>query len=333
MALRYLDSFDDYQTADASKYWPVHAWFTITSGGRTGNALELSDSTELASKVLDAQATWVVGVAFKAAGLNTTFLRIIDSATVQCYLRSNANGTLSLVNGDNTVIATSSLPTEAISTDTWYYIELKVTIGAAASYAVRVNGVEWFSGTGDTQNSANATADTIQLLGGNYHYFDDLYILDGTGGADDDFWGDITVVSKFPSANGDQNDFTPSAGSNYECVDESATDFPDDDTTYVESGTVDHIDLYAMGDLDGYSDADYTVKGFQVNMVAKKSDTGTKTMRTQVKQDATVYDGAVVAPSADSYAAYSTPYGVAPDTTAWTVDKVNALQIGAKIVS
>jgi len=348
MAIRYLDGFDDYQTADLTKNWTTvigsATYVLIQGSGRTGSRLALLNATGLISvaMTLDAQATWIIGFAFRvsinvAPSSAVAFLEILDAGSAQVDLRFMPDNTLRITRA-GTTLATS---TEAILEDTWYYVELKVTIGNAGSYQLRVNGQDWIaSAVGDTQATANATGNMIRL-NSLYPkivdlYFDDLYLLDGTGATDNDFWGDVTVLSKFPNGNGATNNFTgqdADSTDNYLNADEKATDFPDEDTTYNESGTVGHIDLYDMEDLTGYTEADYDVMGVMATVCAKKSDTGVKTMCVEVRHDSTNYDGDTFAPSATSYANFNQCYGDAPDTTAWTVAAVNALQVGAKIVS
>ena len=338
MANRYMDGFEDYQTADVNKYWTNASYMGIETGGRTGSAFH-TDTGGYVNRTFDAQTTWTIGCAYKVPTVivASSLIALYDDSTNQVDLYLNANGKIS-VRRNTTVLATS---TNSINGNTYYYFEITATIDNAGSYQVWVNDVSWIDDgaggpkSGDTQNTANASANVVSLTVPAASYLDDLYINDATGGVDDGRWGDVTILSKFPNGNGATNNFTgqdADSTDNYLNVDEAATDFPDE-ATYNESGTIGHIDLYAMQDLTGYTDGTHSVMGVQVCVVAKKTDTGVKTMCTEVRQDSTNYDGSAFAPSATSYAGFHTQYGNAPDATAWTVVKFNALQVGAKIVS
>ena len=86
--------------------------------------------------------------------------------------------------------------------------------------------------------TANATADGLQLGMGSIPNgtptwdVDDLYVLDGTAStpANNDFLGDVRVEGLDPNAAGSNAAWTPSAGANYACVNETP---PTDDTSYV----------------------------------------------------------------------------------------------------
>ena len=151
-----------------------------------------------------------------------------------------------------------------------------------------------------------------------------MYVCDTGGGRNDDFLGDVKVVTLRPNADTAQADFTPSAGSaHYSLVAEAPDD--DGDASYVESGTVGHKDLYGYQDLTGTPAA---IMAVQVATVARKDDAGSRSLRAVLKSGATTANGATRV-LGTSYALYDDRFEVDPATeAAWTKAGVDALQAG-----
>jgi len=344
MSLRFIDSFDHYQTADITKKWTAISAYgggVIEAGGRNGNCLHMANGG-FASLTLDAQSTWVIGFAYKTStSERKPITDVLDVGDLQVTLRLNADNTLSVVRGSHTTGTELGKSVSALSNDTWYYIELKITIGNSGSYQVKVNNVNWIaSAVGDTQATANATANRVRLYcatGVSGNYYDDLYVCDGQGTYNKNFLGDCRVQAIFPDANGANNDFTGSdsdSTDNYALVQEKATDFPDDDATYVQSLTVGHKDTYLFEDV-AYAEGETAIAGIQVLVCDKKTAAGPMTICPVVRVGAADYDGVAVAPSEGSYSYMRQVYGCTPDANAdqWTPDNLAVAEIGHKIVS
>lgn len=131
-----------------------------------------------------------------------------------------------------------------------YYLDVHAKIDDTTGViAVRIDGVDDASFTGDTKPGADTAYNNIQLVCGSSPAdparwdFDDLKVNDTTGGADDSWCGDARIMALTVDADGDVIQLTPSAGSNYQCVDERP---PDNDTTYCEESTADKYDLYNL---------------------------------------------------------------------------------------
>lgn len=156
--------------------------------------------------------------------------------------RDYATGLLVARRG-TTILTTGSIP---VSLSNTYLIEVYYkphdTTGA---FQVKVGGVLDINFIGDTTDGAT-TVDGFNIGSStnSYYpvgYFDDVVI-------DDAGWiGNTKIQGLVPTANGTTNNFTASAGSNYECVDE----VPGSLTDYVYSNTVGHKELYAMSNLSG----------------------------------------------------------------------------------
>jgi hypothetical protein len=341
MAHLFSESFDwttstaDLQLGKWTTLVPgVNPTDTITSaaGARGTNGLRLSSTAGAANrssntymKVLTPSGNrCVVGFRFRSNGaftnlayatspdstsLNTTLLRIRLTNATNCWFRPNAAGTIAFYRG-TTLLGTS---TTALSPTVEYYLEFNVLVqSSGGSAALYINGVLDatlnLSGI-DTANGADGWDEvSIPWLHQNNQGvtwdIDDVYINDGSGSTNNTVLGPTKIDLQFPSADGDTVQFTPSAGSNYQNVDEAV---PDGDTTYNETSTVGHDDLYAFPVWSGAG----TINAVQV--VARTRTTGgSSTAALTVKSNGTIYDGATHGISS-SYADIRQIWEVDPD--------------------
>lgn len=343
MALLFVDSFDHYVTADVTEKWTTSAGsVTISAGnGRRGSAsfrfVHSSNNVQTGiSKTLNPSgSTAILGVAFKtsvAPPLISQLLTVQTGTTPQVTLRLNPDMTLSAVRGNfqsGTVLGTTSA-TLTVAVEA--YLELKVLLHVSAGTVdVRVNGVSVLALTGQNTANSGTTWNAIALgqydVGsavGNLHTldFDDLYVLDGSGSAPwQDFLGDCRVDVRLPSA-GALAQFTPSAGSNYQNIDDTA---PDDDSTYNATSTTGYTDTFVVEDAPVAGAALY---GVQVSLSAKKTDAGTCSLASVVRESSSNQVAAAQNPST-SYAYLRTVYQVDPHTSAqWTEANFNAAEFG-----
>lgn len=333
MALRFVDGFDTYPAASIATKWTSGGSSASFSGsGRFGgNPFTPGGfgSGNAITRTLDAQSTWVLGVAAKVSNVNFAIIfSLLDSGSLQCDLRMDSAGHL-YATRNGTTLGTS---TSAITSGVWYYIEFKALIHASAGTVdIHVNGVSWLSLTSqNTKATSNATANQVQLYGASNAApaFDDFYCCDGTGGTNNDFLGDVRVESLKPDGAGNYAQFTPNgAGANYNCVNESSMD---SDTTYNADATTGHIDTFSFGNM---SSTPVTVFGVQTSLVARKDDAGSHTASALFRAGSTDYaQTAQSVPS--SYAWLLTINETNPATgSAWTASEINALEAGYKLVS
>lgn len=337
MTLRFVDSFDHYATADIPQKYSSSANSPSISAGngrRSTASLRFTSSLATLTRVIDAQATWIVGFSFRVTSLpasDTVFLTFLDAGTNQCDLRLRADGTIRATR-NGTALATS---TNAISAGTTYYLETKLLVNnATGTFEVRVNGssTNWIAITGqDTQNTANATANTVMLSGViSATDMDDLYICDGAGSANNDFLGDVRVDCYMPSGNGNSSQLTGSDGNstdNYLLVDEASQN---GDTDYVQSSTVSQKDTYAYTDM---SHTPTSIFGLQINMVAKKDDSGNRSICSVTRSGGSDTDGTTQA-LGTTYSDYRQISETDPNTAAaWTRTNLNSAEFGVKVAA
>lgn len=330
MSLRIIEGIDhDAGTNPQVNKWDTGFWTNYGAGRIAGRCGTPAGSL---TKAFDNQATWVFGAAIKADGNGAVNVDFRDGASVQCRLSwDGTNGVLNFYRGASAVLlGTTGAP--AMAQGLWYYVEAKVTIhDTTGAFDVHISGVSRVSGTnvntrgGTANNYANTIA--FSSSGGNTP-LDDIYLCDGAGALNNDFLGDSRVETQMPSGAGASTQFTPSAGSNYQCVDEVPA--PNGDTDYVSSSNVGDQDFYAIPALPTTVG---TVRGVQVSAYARKDDAGARSLSVEIRAS----DGTVVQYSAQplltSYAFYlGAPRETDPATgAAWTIAGVNAAQPGIRV--
>lgn len=341
MALRMIESFDHYPTAMIQRKWTgqsSNAPAISAGNGRRGSAaLRCNLTTHGVFKLFDSQATWIVGIALRILdwpGNPSQIVTLRDGGTIQVDVRLNTNGTFS-VTRNGTTLSTS---TYAMPISSYVYLEFKATIDdATGSYELRINGSTITSGSGvDTKNTANASADRVYLALATSTasapdiYIDDVYICDGSGSVNNDFLGDCRVDACFPNGNGNSSQFVGSDGNstdNYALVDEASMN---SDTDYVESSTVSDKDTYAVSNLS-HSPTD--IFGIQINLFAKKSDAGIRSIQPVIRSGGADTDGTARVLSTD-YTDETEVFEADPDTAAaWTESGFNSAEFGAKVAA
>jgi hypothetical protein len=347
MALRASASFD-YSTSGTLTEW----LFGTSSGnsmatgtGRNGTtAFTVVRGNAWVERVLDAQATWIVGVAVNTRTNNGTngIIALLDGAVVHGVLVIDASGILKYYRGNETTLLATGTTTLAGSV--FNYIELKVLISdTVGTIDIKVNGVtetltfaSGSNGSQDTRNAGNATADRIRIGGMNTNNtiardFDDVYVCDGTGSSPTNtFLGDVRVQYIPPNGNGNTSNLVGNDGNstdNYLLVDETGS--PNGDTDYVESSTVGDKDTYAMTNV---TPATGTVYGVRPILYARKTDAGTRKIASVVRLSSTEVDSADNTLTT-SYAYFVDTRETKPGGGSWSITDVNAMELGVKVTA
>jgi len=261
--------------------------------------------------------------AFNSAYYQFSFLDPVGEP--QVTFTFNTDGSIRTYRGINTSFlgATAS---GVIVPDQWISISYKVYIhDTAGTVDITKNGVSVLSLSSiDTKHSG-----TYSTVGGfkigsfndNIHgYYDDMYATDG------DPLGDLEITTKRSDGAGSNTDFTPSAGNNYENVDET---YPDDDTTYNYSTSVGDKDSYAMENVSGNK----TIYAVQNSVVARKTDSGTRTIKVLSRLNGTDYLGSEEG-LGETYNYFSKLYNLNPDDSAVFEDAdINGMEVGLQVAA
>lgn len=185
----------------------------------------------------------------------------------------------------------------------------------------------------DTRNGGSGVVDNVVFCApdsysdGVPHNLDDVYILDTTGSTNNSFLGDSRIVTLRPAAAGASTDFTPSAGDNYECVDDAPG--ADDDASYVEAATTGMIDMYKSTTV---SELPTAIHAVQLRSTSRKTDAGSMGVRNRLTSGSTTVSGHTPALSTD-YSVNVDVFEADPDTgNAWTLGGVNSIEAGVETV-
>jgi hypothetical protein len=361
MALLFMDSFDHYVTADVTRKWTSYptpgtgdvsgiaavgrhssnGWkMAATAGGGSGATRPLHKT------LAPGDNTIVVGVAVTPVTplsqlFNTTepnnngnaqaacLLLVRNANADQCWVRVNSNGTISVLRG-TTVLGTS---TAALSQGVATFIEILLTIhNTTGVVTIRFNGAVVLSLTAQNTRAGAANAwDEFRLghIGASGFTtewdVDDLYVLDGSGAAPwNAFLGDCRVDARYPTGAGATTGWAPSAGANWQCVDDPA---PNDDTDYTGASAAGVTDTFVVQDAPVAGAAIY---GVQACLAAKKTDAGAASIARVVRHSGVDYVGANLNPGT-TYAMLLSIAATNPGTSAaWTEAGFNAAEFGYK---
>lgn len=262
--------------------------------GETGGVLSLLDSTGTAQLSVSFGTLWLT-------------------------LRAGSGSGASIASGSPTLRA-----------GTWNCLEMYGKIDGVNGEAIlKVNGVTSINFAGNTLTTANADVAFLTVPSSSLSasgYYDDIALNDDAGAVNNSWVGRGGIYPGVVNADGDSTDLTPSAGSNYECVDERP---PNNDTDYVSSDVVDDHDLYTIAATGAPATGD--VSAVVVWARARLSEAGAGNIATVIKPNAAETDSSDYGLDV-SYEYFSTLYELNPETSAaWSVAEVDATQIGVKV--
>jgi len=347
MALLWMDSFDHYATADlVDKYGATGSSIggssqTIGSGnGRRGSNGLLARFGSGISRSFPAASTVIAGFAVRHKDVAArVFLTLGETGADHISLRLNADGSIAILrntgsassfgfNNNGTVVATTAAG--LVTATTYNQLQLKVIIHSTTGLAeLRLNGtttpVATFSGNTRNGGTGNATFLNVGVSDGTSTGadYDDWWICDGTGPAPtNDYLGDCRVDPRFPTAAGALTQWTPSAGANWQTVDDAA---PNDDTDYNSATTVGLEDTFTVQDAPVPG---ATLYGAQVNINVKKLDAGVCEIAPVTRVGGTSYLGTSLNPGT-VYSYFTDVRATNPATgLAWTEAEFNAAEFG-----
>lgn len=344
MALLWIEGFEGIGSTDGAapspsliverKYptSPYPGQYRLLRPGRVaGHSLEFTAGwPDIRTGSLTTNATMVVGFGYYFTALqNAKIIGLYDGTQQGMNVRLTSAGELAVYRDATSLATTSGL---GLAINTWYYIEFKVVCDdSTGSYELRVDVTSRLSASGiDTKAGSHTYHDRFQMVGlsSGACRLDDIYILDGSGSANNDFLGKRRVVGLFPTSDvvGYQ-DFTCSSGSDhYALVDENPVN---DDTDYIESSMTGHKDLWNHSALSGTGTS---IAGIQINSMARESDATSLSLSTLIKSVATEDAGSAEVIASANYRYLKRISETDPATgVAWTVSGLNSAQFGVKV--
>ena len=301
--------FADAVIGDPVVFWGAGTGTRVAGGGR-GSPARNALRNPVLTWVGPAKKLWIAHFAIKAAGWGHVGKNITLGGVVFTFA---TDGTISVLG--------QSTP-RALPAGSWQHVTLLVyrdpSAGLASVYfneTLQLALTGQNTGSGTSTNVVFNTADVVDA----YDYCDIFIAASDT--SSDLPYGDRPVFALMPSGAGGHTDFTPSAGSNYQCVDEQP---PNDDTDYVSSSTATNRDAYAMDDLPAAVGTVYAVIPV---LYARKTDAGSRSLTPGFRIGTTDYDGTAQNLST-SYGYMTQVFMVSPATSAaWTASEVNGAQL------
>lgn len=211
-----------------------------------------------------------------------------------------------------------------IAINTWYFIEFHITPNPTGfSYEVKVDGVLKGSGSYVSNNIHSPYMNTVTINGStgtSTVRVMDFYV------SNIGFFGD-GICEFYPADGiGNYSDWTPTAGNNWDNVEEVP---PDDDTSTVTSSTVGDIDTYTIADLPITS----VIKAVQGRIAVKKDTYGIASMRQKWRSNSVDFDSSQVIFPLDGgvygYKSFLEGFEISPFTsTPFTQAEFNGLEFG-----
>jgi hypothetical protein len=343
MVARWSEGFETHQQNNQwdRKYASRTGTFGIQSGRVFGSAASIAGGVFITPSFGLAD-TW--GVAFglfintqtTAVNSGSQGLYFDRGGSEQVHLEIVSNSgsfELRLMRGATQLGITS----EAFPYAAWHHFELKVTVHpSTGAYELRHNEVNVLSGSGaNTANTGSSQADVFSMrfttTSSNVR-FDDIYVWDGTGSVVNDFVGDCVIEGIEVSANGSTNQWTPSAGSNFQNVDDPGNANPVDSGSggYNGSDTAAQVDLYNFGDL---TQIDGTILSVHLDTQLAMASAGSRNVKTKYRDpDTTVVDVATHAVTLTAYASFHDALSTNPNTaSAWDAADIDDGQFGVEI--
>ena len=338
MSLLWLDGFDTYGSSSGSapspsgilsrKYAIVNSesTFDIEDGRNTGKCLELVYSAYTRTPNLTTNSTIIIGASIKFKALNCGVFTTRESGTSGINLNM-AEGDLIVLRGSTPLAKTTGL---GLALDTWYYIEFKIFVNdTTGTYEARVNGDNVLSDTNvDTKTTGNAYYNQVELRYSNssdMHQIDDFYVCDGSGSLNNDFLGPITMKTIRPDGDSTANFTTSTPSANhYENVDDAVVD---DDTSYVESSTSGHRELYNYAAVSGLD----SIKGLALNLVANDGGND-EAFKHLISSNGTEESSSNNNINSSNYGTFLYASDSDPDTSSsWNTSAVNAAKFGSEL--
>jgi hypothetical protein len=223
--------------------------------------------------------------------------------------------------------AVYSPPMAVIPGAVWQYIEVYgVIANTGGAVTVRVNeNVVLSMVSADTCYRSSTGVDQLQF---DYNVVvDDFYICDNSGASLNNFLGNTRVPAQFANGAGASTEWTPTGSASFNW--QLASNPYMDDSSYVSCGTPGDIDLYTLSPVANSP----LVMAVQSIVVARQDDSGQRQIKSVIQSGSAQATGAVVNTSG-SYAGHCDIFVSDPNTgSSWTYGAVNALQVGAELVT
>jgi len=348
MTLKFIDGFESYaNAADMIQVYPAssnHGNITFpTTGRRAGTKCLDWDAgytnaylrSPIDANTFASSEYAILGFAFKVKGSGNYELDINLDNNGQGGMALEFDGNSSgIILVKRSGVSLSTIGNISYELDTWNYFEVKCKIGNGTDghIVARLNEQEMINWVGDNYYSG-ATGFQISRFQAHLHNYwdiqiDDLYIAGSNGSYNNDFLGDVRIDAIHPNGAGNHTDLTPSAGNNYDCVNEAIVDESD----YVEGINIGDIDSYSYADVP--TDLDDTgIYGICLRNISQRT-AGSDNIKIDalVRTGSTDYNSASELSLTDTWYTKDFIFEKDPsDSGDWTKAKINACEFGMEV--
>ncbi len=335
MALVFMDGFDHYGINDFLRKWSGYTGTTMsmsTTLGRRGGGCLVGPSA--AYKNLDAeQSTLIAGFAMRCSAFSSNFdfalMYFGSGLTRYVSVFITPAGELMVTNDLGSTIGRTR--PNVISPSIYAYVEIKAVASLTGAVEIRVNGKTELTLTNVRTAPSNFVSigfgfSAVGVLSDSFLRIDDLYLVNTSGTANNDFLGDCRVDAYMPTSEGVTQQWTPiPAGVHYTTVDEN----PINESDYLETATSGNIELFGYTDL---VNVPLSIFGVQLNTAIRKTDAGMREFNGVAAVSGTNYTGPNIAIN-DSTIYRPTIWDTNPATSAaWTRAEIDSAQFGVKLV-
>lgn len=331
----WMDGFDHYANfTELAQGYPLgnlgssYGWLETSLGRRRGQCLATRITSLGFGRLLAQAFTWAtIGMAVYPGNANARHrLWALRSGTgnFQCVLIMEAGQVLKFYGAALRGTATAPLVVGA-----WNWVEFRVLIGNSGSIECQVNGATVIPYTAcDTTSSSDTTAQQFWIgsdlyydnLDGNYSRIDDVVVQYGDTAPP--FLGDTRVDAYALTANSTPQDLTPDSGTAYDRLNS------DNANGYIASATTGHRSLFTVANL---AHNPTTIHGAQITGVARKDNTGSRSVILTSKSSSTVTEHTAEGLS-ETFYYYHAAERLNPATSAaWDKAALDALEIGVTV--
>jgi hypothetical protein len=213
----------------------------------------------------------------------------------------------------------------------WFFAQIRFNcLLSGGLVEVWINGRQVLTYSGNTAASGSNGWNGWRVFAssGPEMRIDNVLVYSTTGDAPNSRTPETRIYETLPTGAGGATQWTPSAGSNWQCVDEQPSN---GDTDYVSAASSPLTDTYSC---PGAAAAGSIIYAVGVHCTARKDDAGTNELDGVLRSAGTDYAAGAPASITTTYARYRWLWNTDPATgTAWTVTGANAAQPGIRRTS
>lgn len=305
-------------------------------GMSSGYCLELGggDAVRMAlpssmSELYMAFKMWMTEVVYSYPCNIITFLNSNFTALTQINKENTSwPGRFFCTRGNNgTWLATNMWPFYDIQRTILIEVRYKPATDGTGVLVLKINGREVINYTGQNSDTAGPVSHIhigwLSIAFWKSHFCISDIIIDDAG-----FPGLSYTTSMNPSAAGNSAQWSPSSGSNWDCVNDVPASFGD----FIQEDTNDQLDLYTMGN-PSFVPEQGAIKNLSVCAVNKVvgSPTANK-IKMALRTNSTNYSGTAKTPGSDAAPSrVQEIWATNPNTSsAWTESDLDSLEAGVK---